>query len=70
MVIAGNKTNIAVFDDNKYDSNITLQVPIIQLDINPFYSENLEKRMFANSKDPDEMQHSAAFHQCLHCLQR
>ena len=22
---------------------------------------------FANSKDPDEMQHTAAFHQGLHC---
>ena len=24
----------------------------------------------ANSVDPDEMQHNAAFHQGLHCLQR
>ena len=24
----------------------------------------------ANSKDPDEMQHNAAFHQGLHCLPR
>ena len=24
----------------------------------------------ANSKDPDEMQHNAAFHQALHCLLR
>ena len=23
-----------------------------------------------NSEDPDEMQHNAAFHQGLHCLQR
>ena len=23
---------------------------------------------FANSEDPDEMQHNAAFHQGLHCL--
>ena len=22
----------------------------------------------ANSEDPDEMKHNAAFHQCLHCL--
>ena len=22
---------------------------------------------FANSEDPDEMQHNAAFHQALHC---
>ena len=25
---------------------------------------------FANSADPDEMQHNAAFHQGLHCLKR
>ena len=25
---------------------------------------------FANSVDPDEMQHNAAFHQCLHSLLR
>ena len=24
----------------------------------------------ANSEDPDEMQHNAAFYQCLHCLLR
>ena len=24
--------------------------------------------ILANSEDPDEMQHNAAFHQCLHCL--
>ena len=24
---------------------------------------------FANSEDPDEMPHNAAFHHCLHCLQ-
>ena len=23
---------------------------------------------FANSEDPDEMQHNAAFHQGIHCL--
>ena len=26
------------------------------------------KSTFANSEDPDEMQHDAAFHQGLHCL--
>ena len=26
--------------------------------------------MFANSKDPYEMQHYAAFHMGLHCLQK
>ena len=25
---------------------------------------------FANSEDPDEMQHDAAFHLGLHCLQK
>ena len=28
----------------------------------------LETCTFANSKDPDEMQHNAAFHKGLHCL--
>ena len=40
-MIAGNNINIAVFDDNKYYSNLTLQVPPIQLDSNTFYSGNL-----------------------------
>ena len=31
---------------------------------------NLQTGTFANSKDPDEMQHNAAFHQRLHCLLR
>ena len=26
--------------------------------------------VFANSAEPDEMQHSAAFHQGLHCKQK
>ena len=26
--------------------------------------------ILANIVDPDEMQHNAAFHQCLHCLLR
>ena len=26
--------------------------------------------ILANSEDPDEMQHNAAFHQGLHCLLR
>ena len=26
--------------------------------------------IFANSEDPEEMQHNAAFNQGLHCLQR
>ena len=31
--------------------------------LNPLY-------LGKNSKDPDEMQHNAAFHQGLHCLKR
>ena len=34
----------------------------------PLYSGNPQTSIFANSKDPDEMQHNAAFHQSLHCL--
>ena len=35
---------------------------------NPLYTRNPEIDYFANSEDPDEMQHNAAFHQGLHCL--
>ena len=34
----------------------------------PLYSKNPIMGTFANSEDPDEMQHNAAFHQRLHCL--
>ena len=32
------------------------------------YVFNLLTSTFANSEDPDEMQHNAAFHRGLHCL--
>ena len=35
------------------------------VNINPLNTGNL-----ANSEDPDEMQHNAAFHQGLHCFLR
>ena len=35
---------------------------------NPLYSGNPLRSTFANSEDPDEMQHIAAFYQGLHCL--
>ena len=35
---------------------------------NLLYTGNLQIGTLANSKDPDEMQHYAAFHQGLHCL--
>ena len=34
---------------------------------NPFHSRNLTCTL-ANSEDPDEMPHDAAFYQGLHCL--
>ena len=37
---------------------------------NPLYTGNLKTGTLANSEDPDEMQHNAAFHQGLHCLLR
>ena len=37
---------------------------------NPLYTGNPETGTLANSEDPDEMQHYAAFHQGLHCLLR
>ena len=39
---------------------------ILYLYLNRMYTGNL----LANSVDPDEMQHHAAFHQGLHCLLR
>ena len=38
--------------------------------INPLYTGNPSTGTLANSEDPDEMQHNAAFHQGLHCLFR
>ena len=35
--------------------------------LNPFVSGNPLNGYFANSLDPDEMQHNAAFNQGLHC---
>ena len=36
--------------------------------INPFNLGISQTNTFANSEDPDEMQHNAAFHQCRQCL--
>ena len=36
--------------------------------IYPFVYGKPLKGTFANSEDPDEMQHNAAFHQGLHCF--
>ena len=33
-------------------------------------SDNSKMCTLAKSEDPDEMPHTAAFHQCLHCLLR
>ena len=40
------------------------------ISLNPFHSEFLRTGTLANNEDTDEMPHSAAFHQGLHCLQR
>ena len=37
--------------------------------VNPLYTGNHKAGTLADSEDPDEMQHYAAFHQGLHCLQ-
>ena len=36
--------------------------------VNPLYLGNPITSTFANSEDPDEMQHNAAFYQGLYCL--
>ena len=38
--------------------------------INPSFTGNLITDFAANTEDPDEMLHNAAFHQGLHCLLR
>ena len=35
-----------------------------------FIMDTCKQESLANSEDPDEMLHTAAFHQNLHCLQR
>ena len=35
-----------------------------------FYNGDSKMSYLANSEDPDEMPHNAAFHQGLHCLPR
>ena len=37
---------------------------------NPLYTGDFKMNTLANSEDPDEMPHYAAFHQGLHCLLR
>ena len=43
---------------------------ILWWSFNLLYTGNPLNGYFANRENPDEMQHNAAFHQCLHCLQR
>ena len=38
--------------------------------LNSLYTRNPKWVLLKNSEDPDEMLHSAAFHQGLHCLLR
>ena len=38
--------------------------------VSPLYTETPKMGILANSEDPDEMLHNAAFHQGLDCLQR
>ena len=38
--------------------------------VNPLKTRNPKMVTLANSEDPDEMPHKAAFHQGLHCLLR
>ena len=43
---------------------------IHQLTFSKIHSGYLQTDNLANSEDPDEMPHTAAFHQGLHCLLR
>ena len=48
--------------------NILIRNRLLNKLINPLYPENPIMGTFANSEDPDEMQHNAAFHRGFHCL--
>ena len=71
-----NKTEFALFLYCSF--SLYLKDPFFQIIyigfINPFYTENLKRvpcqTVKANSKDPDEMEHTAAFHHGLHYLLR
>ena len=45
-------------------------VRVLHTLVNPFHSRYLQTGTLANSEDPDEMPHKAAFHLGLHCLLR
>ena len=56
----------------KLKTKLKFLVPLSKLSVylNPLYTGNSLTCTLANSIDPDEMQHKAAFHLCLHCLVR
>ena len=48
----------------------TFQMPILKSNGLVFILTLYTTGTLANSKNPDEMPHNVAFHQCLHCLLR
>ena len=52
----------------KFESIVCCKIFDGTLKVNPLNSGNPLMSDFANSKDHDEMQHNAAFHQSLHCF--
>ena len=64
-------TNILVNLCRQHKSNFSLQTCRQHFkDFNPLHSGNPKTINFANSEDPGEMKHTAAFHQGQHCLLR
>ena len=47
---------------------LDISLHVIEYKFNPSKTGNSKKDTFANSEDPDEMQHTAVFHPCLHYL--
>ena len=48
----------------------SVQTIVLYITLNPLYTGYSKLSTLANSEDPDEMPHDAAFHQGLHCLLR
>ena len=56
-----------IFHKNFPGIHVPSECQIVWIQIRPRGRDPL-KITFANSEDPDEMQHNAAFHLGLHCL--
>ena len=65
--------NMFFYDDKQYRSKCVISsgsALYVDVSLNPSCYSDSYMRTLANSEDPGEMPHNAAFHQGLHCLLR